>query len=319
MPIDRRLSLEHFRAFVAVVECGSFAAAAQRLLRTQSALTHQIQRMEEILGERLLLRSRGHYGGLTEEGARFLPRAVGVLAMVEGACDSVGRAALVGRVRIGIMDDFDIRWLIELIGRFEGLYPGVETCTVSDLSGHLGARLARGEIDVAVTKRLFDPANGPARALSVERLSWVTSVTAGWDGEGPVPLVLFHEGCVYRQRVFDTLARRGIGWRIAYAGHSYANVRAAVAAGLGVAALPEGQIGLGVRVWTGVGGLDLPELGHVELTVRAAGEAPNPVVAAFVAELERELGAPSRDAGGSERVVPREIAWAKRVVGLHLP
>ena len=225
MTVDQRLSLEHFRAFVTVVECGSFSAAAQHLLMTQSALTHQIRRMEEILGERLLLRTRGHFTGLTEEGARFLPRARGVLGMVETARRSVGRPAFTGRVRIGVMDDFDIRWLIKLIGRFEAQHPGVETSTVSDLSARLEERLVSGDIDLALVKRLFTADNPPAHVLRVERLRWACGDQPAWEGVGPAPLVLFHPGCVYRDRVFDLLASKGISSRIAYVGHSYAYVR----------------------------------------------------------------------------------------------
>lgn len=296
MAMDQRLSLEHFRAFVTVVECGSFSTAAQRLLRTQSALTHQIRRMEEILGERLLLRTRGHFTGLTEEGARFLPRARGVLGMVETARRSVGQRALTGRVRVGVMDDFDIRWLIKLIGRFEAQHPGVETSTVSDLSVRLEERLASGEIDLALVKRLSDTNNPPARVLRVERLRWVCGDQTTWEGLGPAPLVLFHHGCVYRGRVFDLLASKGIPSRIAYEGHSYANVRTAVAAGLGFAALPEGQINGGVQAYAPMSpASDLPDLGCVELVARVDAEREDSIVDAFVEEVERHLNQPLQE------------------------
>jgi DNA-binding transcriptional LysR family regulator len=292
MASDRRLTLEHFRAFLAITECGGFAGAAERLMRTQSALTHQIQSLEEILGERLLMRSRGHYGGLTEDGKRFLPHARSVLGAVESACRSVGQPALAGKVRIGIMDDFDIRWLIDLIARFDVLHPGVETSTVSDLSSALEDRLARGDIDVAVTKRLVEPTGPMAdNPLQIERLDWVAGAGFQWNGEGRLPVVVFHEGCVYRRRLVERLAQAGIDWRVGYAGHSYANIRAAVAAGLGVTALPEGLISPDHVIWQGAEmGIDLPDLGFAELLVRTAADRSDPIIAAFRLEIERWIG-----------------------------
>ena len=289
---DRHLTLEHFRVFIAVAECRSFAGAAQRLMRTQSALTHQIQGAENILGERLLVRTRGHFGGLTEEGMRFLPHARRVLSSVESAFRSIGHAALTGRVRVGVMDDFDIRWLIDLIARFEALHPGSEMSTVSDLSARLEERLARGEIDVAVIKRLFDPASSTGQgALRLQRLYWVVGADFQWTGEGRLPVVVFHEGCVYSKHMFEQFRRLNIEWRIAYAGHSYTNIRAAVAAGLGLAVLPEGQISSDHIICENrIGGVDLPDLGFVELVVRTAEDRPNPITMAFRLEIERRIG-----------------------------
>ncbi len=289
----RRLTLEHFRAFVAVVDSGGFAGATERLMRTQSALTRQIQGLEDILGERLLTRTRGHFGGPTEAGNRFLPRARRVLGAVESAYLGTGRADLAGRLRIGAMDDFDIRWLIDLIGRFEARHPGVEVSTVLDLSSRLDERLARGEIDVAITKRLFDPSvSNSDDALRIERLHWVSGVDARWTVVDRLPLVVFHEGCVYRKRLLDALNRAGLAWRIAYVGQGYASIRDAVAAGFGITALPDRLVAAGHVIHRGRdAGIDLPDLGHIELLTRAAGDRNDPAVAAFRLDVERGLRA----------------------------
>jgi DNA-binding transcriptional LysR family regulator len=66
------LTLDQMRAFVAVVETGSFRSAAKRLSRVQSAISHAVATMEAELGLSLLDRS-GHRPKLTQEGRALLP------------------------------------------------------------------------------------------------------------------------------------------------------------------------------------------------------------------------------------------------------
>lgn len=67
-------SLDQFQVFIAVVDCGGFAAAARKLGRAQSAITYAIRGIEEQTG--LLLFDRSHYRPkLTDAGLALLPRA----------------------------------------------------------------------------------------------------------------------------------------------------------------------------------------------------------------------------------------------------
>ncbi|MCZ8094869.1 MAG: LysR family transcriptional regulator [Acidovorax sp.] len=85
-------SLDQFLVFLAVADCGGFAAAGRKLGRAQSAVTHAIRNMEEACG--LLLFDRAGYRAvLTDAGKALLPRARQVLAEVDGfRRDSAGYA-----------------------------------------------------------------------------------------------------------------------------------------------------------------------------------------------------------------------------------
>jgi len=76
-------TLDQFTVFVAVVECGGFAAASRRLGRAQSAVTHAIRNLEEVSGLLLFDRS-GYRAVLTDAGRALLPRARQVLAEADG-------------------------------------------------------------------------------------------------------------------------------------------------------------------------------------------------------------------------------------------
>ncbi len=283
----RRLTLEHLRAFLAVAECQSFTAAARILARTQSALTHQIQGMENILNERLLIRSRGHFAGLTEAGQRLLPYTRGILSTLEDAGRSLGQPALAGSIRIGIMDDFEVGWLIELIRQFKALHPDCNVSAVSDFSVRLEKKLTRREIDIAIVKRIAAKNRSLENGvLRHERLRWVAGPTFRWNKRDPLPLVVFHDGCVYRDLLMQQLKHLGVKVRIAYDGYSYFNVRNAVMAGMGMSAMAESQILTnGMQALDELSGLKLPNLGFVEIVLCCADKRGNPALTALTREI----------------------------------
>lgn len=79
--MERLLDLRHIRAFVAVVDEGSFTLAAKKIAITQSAVSHAIRRLEEQLACGLLDRS-GKSVILTESGELFLVRCRKILAEI---------------------------------------------------------------------------------------------------------------------------------------------------------------------------------------------------------------------------------------------
>ncbi|MDJ0930671.1 LysR family transcriptional regulator [Breoghania sp.] len=242
--IDRRLSIEHCRVFTAICDAKSFSLAAERLLRTQSAVIHQIRTLEEILGEMLFLHSRGRFHGLTRAGEEFEPYARRILAPLDDLCSARADRTCSDTVRLGVMDDFDLEGLIETIVRSEAIHPDAHVSTIPDLSANLKKRLREGELDLALIKSLHDADRAPdSSALMVEKLHWVASQNFDWRKiPADLPVVVFHEGCVYRHLLLRHFQELGLSCRIAYVGHSYANVRAAISASLGISILPKGQI-----------------------------------------------------------------------------
>lgn len=263
-----QITLAHLRAFVSVADAGSFTDAGKVRLLSQSALTRQIRDLENIVGERVLDRTRGHLVGLTDAGRKLLPYARQVLSTLDEASCEIGRS-LTGPVRLGIMDDIHPQTLLELIARFSSLYPHCTISIVSDYSRNLLSRLANGGIDVAVVKRLAPAGEDPGSDVLLRvHLRWVAAKPLGNVPETPLPLVLLSEGCVFRARVLETLARHGIPYRVAYEGLSYSNLRSAISAGLGVTALTDDQIhAVEAEVVDQFGEMSLPDLGYVDASI----------------------------------------------------
>jgi DNA-binding transcriptional LysR family regulator len=153
-------------------------------------------------------------------------------------------------VRVGVPEDFDAVRMSTMLSGFMASHPDVRLETVSGMSTDLRRRLDAGEIDVALVKR--EPGAGECIASWPERLVWVTGAQGLRREEGSVPLALFPEGCIYRQRATRSLEIAGRTWRVAFGSQSLTGIQAAVSCGLGVTVLPtsaviEGHALLGAR------------------------------------------------------------------------
>jgi DNA-binding transcriptional LysR family regulator len=285
----RLLTLDQIRAFVSVCEYGSFTDAARVQSRTQTAVTRQIRAAEDILGEKLLRRSRGHFEGLTEAGERLLPFAHKILATLEDAWLCLEQPGLTGTVRVGVMDDIDMNWLIALIGRFKSRHPECDVRVISDFSVQLEKRLEQRELDIAIVKTLQQQNRQDThQVLRREPLLWAAGPGFHWRKREPLPLVLFHDGCIYRNHLIQTLETAGIPFKIAYEGQNYSHMRAAVIAGLGVTAVAKSQIDLGgLHILREIGGISLAPLSDVEIAIKTLARRRSHALSGFLQEVMR--------------------------------
>jgi DNA-binding transcriptional LysR family regulator len=263
------LDLDLLRSFVSVVEAGGFTRAGERVHRTQSTVSQQIRRLEETFGRPLLHRT-GKHATPTEEGERLLSYARRILALAEEARDVVARPAGDGVVRLGIPEDFAANRLARVLSKFARSRPGLRLDVRCDLSVKLRSDLERGELDLALMKR--DAGGTGAIAAWPENLNWVTSRSHPIDPHhNPIPLAVFPQGCLYRNRAIHALEAAGRGWHIAYTSPNFAGIQAAVSAGLGVSILPEASLLADHRVLQRKDGF--PAITNTELALIAAPDA----------------------------------------------
>jgi adenylate cyclase len=83
------LDIDLLRSFVLIAEGGSFTRAAERVGRTQSAVSQQIQRLESLFGHRLLVRGKGAGTQLTREGLYLLSRAHELISLNDDIVDAL--------------------------------------------------------------------------------------------------------------------------------------------------------------------------------------------------------------------------------------
>lgn len=251
------------RAFVAVAETASFTAAAQRLLRSQSAVSLQIKRLEQQLGVRLLERSP-RLVTLTGEGELVLDQARRLLALNDELVARAREPQLAGLVRLGVPEDFATARLPRLLAEFARAHPGVALEVTCELTLPLLDRFGAGELDLALIKR--EP-TGPATGRRVWREPLVWAAASPFQlpaGDEPLPLVCSPRPCVLRQRAVQALDSAGRPWRVTYSCASLAGSQAALRAGLGLAVLPRNMVPADLSVLDDHG---LPELADLEVAL----------------------------------------------------
>ena len=231
------LDIDLLRSFVSVVDTGGFTRAGERVHRTQSTVSQQIRRLEETLGHPLLHRN-GKQATPTEQGERLVHYARRILALEQEARDVVAQPTGEGAVRLGIPEDFAAYQLTQLLSDFTRSRPSLRLDVRCGLSVQIRRALERGELDLALFKREAGESGGIA--AWPEQLRWVASRRHPIHfSRDPVPLVMFEQGCLYRDRMIHTIETAGRSWHIAYMSPNLSGIQAAVSAGLGVSILPK--------------------------------------------------------------------------------
>lgn len=228
------------RAFVTVADTGSFTAAAQRLLRGQSAVSLQVRRLEDQIGQRLLDRGPRHVA-LTPEGERVIAKARRLLALNDELLASLAEPEVDGVVRLGVPEDFATTHLPAILAEFARAHPRVALEVTCELTLPLLDRFGAGEFDLVLVKRMGGGETGESDDIVLrEQLVWAGAGGASpvENLAAPVPLVCSPRPCVLRELATRALDAAGRPWRIAYSCGSLAGNHAAVRAGLGIAPLP---------------------------------------------------------------------------------
>ncbi|MDP3169781.1 MAG: LysR substrate-binding domain-containing protein, partial [Polaromonas sp.] len=228
----------------------------------------QIKRLEEAVGQSLLERSQGRVVGPTAEGRVLIDYSRRILRLNDEASACFARPDLVGRLRLGLPEELMESVFPRVLTEFTRDYPRVELSVRCDLSVRITALAEAGELDLAIAKGMpgesvVEGSTG-WRLLNRDHMAWLAGEGSNAMDRRPLPLAVFHEGCVFRMAAITALAARGISWRLAFVGGSYTALRHAVAAGLAVTPLPRSLKAPGlVEVRVG-----LPELPASELIVR---------------------------------------------------
>lgn len=295
----RHLELDALRAFVAIADQGSFSGAALLLGRTQSAISLQIKRLEQALGQTLLRRVQGRVDGPTAEGGALLAYARQLLRLNDEACAALACNAAPGSLRVGLPEELMDGVLPVALPSFRALQPRLRLCVQADGAAAVRAALADGRLDLAVYKDSGGEIPAGVELLREEPLCWALGEayrdTLAADG-GALPLALFGDNCVFRLAATAALAAAGIAWRLHYTGSGPGGLRQAVRHGLGLSVLPQGLLGDGVVAVEACAGIVLPRLPPARLLASYGSGEVAPAARRFVAVLSDCLRRPQAGA-----------------------
>lgn len=277
------------RAFVYIAEDGSFTRAAERVGRTQSAVSMQVQRLEALLGEKVFARGKGGAVQLTPHGRYLLEKARELLALNDAIWSAFHEPMVRGTVRLGTPDDYAMRYLPPVLNRFAQTHPAVEVDVLCLPSSDLVQRLRAGDVDLTLCSEGAEPRNWPGTTLWRGPLQWITSDRHAPHRMDPLPLALSANDCEWRRAALRTLDAGGRRYRIGYTSATLAGTHVPVLAGLAVTVSPITTLPEGLRVLRPEEGMPaLPEAGILLLKGRNPVQPLTDVLAEHIVESFRQ-------------------------------
>ncbi|MER8828513.1 LysR substrate-binding domain-containing protein [Mesorhizobium sp. M0938] len=266
------LDSDLLRTFVAVADTGNFTKAAVQAGRTQSAVSMQMKKLEDVVGDSLF--ERGSRGvALTRRGGELIVNARRIVSLLDETAASMVAAPLGGPVRIGIPEEYGHAILSRALGAFAKRHPQVDITVRYAHSGAQIAALAAGELDLAVVFEWQDLFGG--EVLMHDPTVWVTSELHHMHEERPVPIALYNRAGWCKDFAIKSLEQRGLTYRVAYTSDTNGGLRLAVTSGLAIAPISRSNIPAGCSELTADDGFGDIDSSNVVLrrNPNASGEA----------------------------------------------
>jgi len=175
------MELMQLEMFVAVVEERSFLLAAERVFRTQPAVSIGLRKLEEEIGVPLLDRSRRKSGRLTPRGEKLYEYASRILRLRNEMCSAPKEqeSGSTGILRVGVTWEVNLDWIQPVTRQFNGRYPNLRVEVLCDQAHTLMRDLHEQRADVAVLSGRPKGIPGGGR-LIVSRLTRLNSKRSFW-------------------------------------------------------------------------------------------------------------------------------------------
>lgn len=297
--MPRTLDLTALRAVVTVAESGSVTRAAQILNLTQSAVSMQIRRLEESLGQPLFNRAQRRME-LSVQGERIVDYGRRMLRLNDEALCSIGAAEGLQDLRLGVPHDIVSPQIPAILRLMTLGWPRLRIVLTVANSVALLEGFADGSLDMILTTEQRPGPQGVA--LGRRRLVWLGAPGTVVRPDRPLRIAL-GKTCAFRAVAFEALEAAGIIAENALDGDSDAVIDATVAAGMAVTTRLEG---------TGIAGCEelgpasgLPDLGHSVICFYDRASMTGEAIEALRAEIRRAYATPDPQ--------PRPEATARRV------
>jgi DNA-binding transcriptional LysR family regulator len=240
------LPTDLLRTFIAVLDHGGFTRAAEAVHLTQSAVSMQMRRLEEIVDKSLFAR-KGRSVTPTPDGETLAGHARQILKLHDEALWALAQPEVKGTVRLGIPDDY-VSFLPAIFTRFSRTYPKVRVEIICHQSTEIHELMRKEELDLAlVTANCGNPST-VGIVVRMEPVVWIACSKRAVEKENPLPLAMFTDRCFVHEAAIRMLEEMGRSCRIAYSSPSIAGLIAAVRSGLAVALVTKISLPGGVRI-----------------------------------------------------------------------
>lgn len=266
------LDIATVRAFLLVAELKSFTRAAEALGTTQAAVSLKLQRLEALIGRRLVERSPRAVR-LTAEGVAFLARARALMEAHDRALASPDESR--AQLTLGISDHAAGPELVPLLERLHAVSSQLMLSVTIGFSRALLDAYDRGALDAVVARQEGSRRGG--EKLAEDEFGWFTSPRFNWSAGEPLRLATLAPPCGVRAIAVRALDKAGLAWTEGFVGGGVTAVVAAALAGLAVAPLARRIAPTGLRDIGPAHGL--PRLGASKVMLYSKVTEPGKVAA----------------------------------------
>ncbi|MGR3614985.1 MAG: LysR family transcriptional regulator [Paracoccaceae bacterium] len=285
----RNLDITTLRSFVAVADNGGVTRAAGFLHLTQSAVSMQLKRLEELLGLELLDRS-GRRIALTASGEQLLVYARRMVAMNDEVIGRLTNQAFEGEIVLGVPHDIVYPAIPKVLQQFNAAYPRVKVQLISSFTRSLKDQFDKGECDLILTTE--SAGTEASETLAQRPLRWIGAPGGTAWRQRPLRLA-FGRYCTFRPKVVTALDEAGIPWEMMVETESDRTIEATVSADLAVHTMIDGTEPPHLAEIDHGGGL--PDLPVQQINMYGAETTGSQVVAElaeFVRRSFREVSTP---------------------------
>lgn len=241
----KTINLDQLQTFIAVLELGSFSAAAERLGVSQPAISLQVRQLEKRFGVALVERV-GRRAAPTKAGTELAAHAERILSEVAATFDTMAHhgRGVTGRVRIGTGATACIWLLPPLLRQLRNRFPSLQIVVATGNTADVLRSLEQNTLDIGLVTL---PATGRAFeikplledefvAIAPPEMALPADITP--LALADLPMIHF-EGGNTRRIIDDWFARDGVPVRPVMSLDSSEGIKELVAAGLGSAILPK--------------------------------------------------------------------------------
>src|SRR5215207_6020650 len=218
------LDIDTVQAFLLVAELQSFTRTAEALGATQAAVSMKLQRLESVIGKRLVERSPRAVA-LTAAGAAFLPHARALS----------GETPARQQLSLGISDHAAGPELVPLLERLHAMSSQLALSVTIGFSRAMLDAYDAGELDAVVVRQESSRRGG--EKLTEDEFGWFAARRLAWRRGETLPLATLAPPCGVRALAIRALDKTGIAWTESFVGGGVTAVVAAALAGLAVAPL----------------------------------------------------------------------------------
>lgn len=263
----RNLDVTTLRSFVAVADLGGVTRAAGALNLTQSAVSMQLKRLEEMLGVQLMDRSNRTIG-LTAAGEQLHGYASRMVDLNDEIMSRLTDQVFEGELTLGVPHDIVYPGVPQVLQRFSAEFPRMKVHLISSNTRDLKAQFQNGECDVILTTEAGKEEG--AETLITKSLRWVGAPGGHAWKQRPLRLA-YSRHCIFRAGAIAALEGTDIDWEIAVDTESDRTIEATVSADLAVHTMIDGTEPAHLEMIDHGGVLPALETQHINMYVAEKG------------------------------------------------